>query len=285
MMHSYRNSWAVSSGGGARNLRRHGRHGCNGRWNKSLTSTDPLAEAYYHVSPYAYCAGNPVSYVDPDGMGINDVNELEGATIVGERKKWYVMDKSWYEWKKNNQREQERTSKVSEKNEPGGAPANPNKPKTTKKQNGKNAKKTTEERRKNSQIVRKIRQWIKKRIEKDGKLSFEEAFVWWKIGGGESLTVDQSAMALDFVEVPADLPINETFPINTFEGDWSQAIVYGTITGKKTGEGVFSLDWDDYNFDIHNNPNHDSFTSRRNFLTKIAAILHGEGTEFRIFFR
>ena len=114
MTHSYREIWAVKGGGGARNLRRHGRHGCNGRWNKPLTSTDPLAEAYYHVSPYAYCAGNPVSFVDPDGMGINDVNELEGATIVGERKKRYVMDKSWYEWKKNNQREQERTSKISE---------------------------------------------------------------------------------------------------------------------------------------------------------------------------
>ena len=121
MTHSYREIWAVKGGGGARNLRRHGRHGCNGRWNKPLTSTDPLAEAYYHVSPYAYCAGNPVSFVDPDGMGINDVNELEGATIVGERKKRYVMDKSWYEWKKNNQREQKKSSKISDDNEPGGS--------------------------------------------------------------------------------------------------------------------------------------------------------------------
>ena len=119
MTHSYREIWAVSSGGSERNLRRHGRHGCNGRWDKRLTSTDPLAEAYYHVSPYAYCAGNPVSFVDPDGMGINDVNELEGATIVEERKKWYIMDKSWYEWKKTYQREQEQTSKISDDNEPG----------------------------------------------------------------------------------------------------------------------------------------------------------------------
>ncbi len=28
---------------------------------------DPLAEKYYNVSPYAYCAGNPVKFVDPDG--------------------------------------------------------------------------------------------------------------------------------------------------------------------------------------------------------------------------
>ena len=34
-----------------------------GRW----TSIDPLAEKYYGVSPYAYCANNPVTFVDPDG--------------------------------------------------------------------------------------------------------------------------------------------------------------------------------------------------------------------------
>ncbi len=32
-----------------------------------FTSMDPLCEKYYHISPYTYCAGNPVKYVDPDG--------------------------------------------------------------------------------------------------------------------------------------------------------------------------------------------------------------------------
>ena len=31
------------------------------------TSVDPLAEKYYHISPYAYCGGDPVNYVDPTG--------------------------------------------------------------------------------------------------------------------------------------------------------------------------------------------------------------------------
>ncbi len=31
------------------------------------TTVDPLAEKYYNVSPYAYCADNPVNAVDPDG--------------------------------------------------------------------------------------------------------------------------------------------------------------------------------------------------------------------------
>ena len=33
-----------------------------------FTQLDPLAEQYPHLNPYMYCAGNPVKYVDPDGM-------------------------------------------------------------------------------------------------------------------------------------------------------------------------------------------------------------------------
>lgn len=32
------------------------------------TSMDPLCEKYYNISPYAYCGGNPVNAIDPDGM-------------------------------------------------------------------------------------------------------------------------------------------------------------------------------------------------------------------------
>ena len=35
-------------------------------------SMDPLAEKYYHLSPYAYCAGDPVNFVDPDGRIFTD---------------------------------------------------------------------------------------------------------------------------------------------------------------------------------------------------------------------
>ncbi len=44
-----------------------------------FTSMDPLCEKYYHISPYAYCAGNPVKYVDPTGMRF----ELHGDDIQG----------------------------------------------------------------------------------------------------------------------------------------------------------------------------------------------------------
>ena len=34
------------------------------RWDRM----DPLCEKYYSISPYAYCGGNPVNAIDPDGM-------------------------------------------------------------------------------------------------------------------------------------------------------------------------------------------------------------------------
>ena len=44
-----------------------------------FTTIDPLAEKYPGISPYAYCNGNPVNYVDPDGKyfeGVNDKRAL-----------------------------------------------------------------------------------------------------------------------------------------------------------------------------------------------------------------
>jgi RHS repeat-associated protein len=36
------------------------------RWDRM----DPLCEKYYGISPYVYCAGDPVNFVDPDGNSI-----------------------------------------------------------------------------------------------------------------------------------------------------------------------------------------------------------------------
>ena len=42
-----------------------------GRWMQ----VDPLCEKYYDVSPYAYCANNPINYVDPNGSYITYTND------------------------------------------------------------------------------------------------------------------------------------------------------------------------------------------------------------------
>ena len=44
-----------------------------------FTTMDPMAEKYYSISPYAYCAGNPINLVDPDGKIIRIRNNSADA--------------------------------------------------------------------------------------------------------------------------------------------------------------------------------------------------------------
>ena len=52
-----------------------------GRWYDAAVgewpTMDPLAEKYYSISPYTYCAGNPVKFIDPNGQSIW-INSNEG---------------------------------------------------------------------------------------------------------------------------------------------------------------------------------------------------------------
>ena len=68
-------------------------HGLNQYYSKArmqefqiphFTTRDPLCEKYYDLSPYGYCAGNPMIYVDPDGRFIGTaigtfIGGLKGA--------------------------------------------------------------------------------------------------------------------------------------------------------------------------------------------------------------
>ena len=42
-----------------------------------FTSMDPMCEKYYNVSPYAYCMGNPIRYVDMHGDSISVTEEYQ----------------------------------------------------------------------------------------------------------------------------------------------------------------------------------------------------------------
>lgn len=56
-----------------------------------FTSMDPLAEKYYNTSPYVYCAGNPVKYVDPDG---NEIKSMLSKKDSGGEKYYSKYDNS-----------------------------------------------------------------------------------------------------------------------------------------------------------------------------------------------
>ena len=49
---------------------------------------DPLSEKYYGISPYVYCAGNPVNYIDPDGT--------RNLPLYDYFMDWHLKVDSWY---------------------------------------------------------------------------------------------------------------------------------------------------------------------------------------------
>ena len=53
-------------------------------------SVDPMADKYPSISPYAYCAWNPVILIDPDGMKFDSVSQIE----VNKLKKQATLN--WY---------------------------------------------------------------------------------------------------------------------------------------------------------------------------------------------
>lgn len=48
-----------------------------------FVSIDPHAEKYYSISPYVYCANNPVKFIDPDGKDIAILIAKAGAGGYG----------------------------------------------------------------------------------------------------------------------------------------------------------------------------------------------------------
>ena len=57
---------------------------------------DPLSEKYYPISPYTYCAGNPVNLIDPEGKDIWEFDEygrIVSHTEHTDADTFYLVDK------------------------------------------------------------------------------------------------------------------------------------------------------------------------------------------------
>ena len=60
-----------------------------------FTTMDPLCEKYYSISPYAYCANNPMRFIDPDGRDeweINSQGQIVNRIETKKHDAFYIVD-------------------------------------------------------------------------------------------------------------------------------------------------------------------------------------------------
>ena len=123
---------------------------------------------------------------------------------------------------------------------------------------------------------------IKKQIEKDGELVFSEAYLWFKVGNGKTITVDASKIDLNFLD-PSQYVVGKDYNVQTWNSGVKQGIVYGGITVRYKGNNYVKILTDTYNFEMHP---WDSFKETiRNIETIGADLIHGKGTPFNIKFK
>lgn len=122
-------------------------------------------------------------------------------------------------------------------------------------------------------------------IEKDGKLSFKEAFYWYQYGDGSTIHVDASKLDLGSINV-AGKKVGEQWVIPTLSlsKDYNVGLVYGRLKVEFMGSNSFRILHDEYNFDIQFKGFFKWSILKRNFETIGASILHGTGTPFIINF-
>ncbi len=64
----------------------------------TFSSLDPMAESYYSISPYAYCAGNPVNYEDLFGKSWRPIKSYNSkGEEVHSGFEWVPEEKSYHE--------------------------------------------------------------------------------------------------------------------------------------------------------------------------------------------
>ena len=234
-------------------------------------SVDPMADKYPNLSPYAYCAWNPVKLVDPDGEEISPIYDTDGKFLGtddnGLQGEALIMNKA--DFRQGMSNKEARTK--------GRTLDNMSDTQALKFANNGNFEEFLDHY--NS---------LSSRPDWDGFLTLSEANDWYRNGNGESLYVDATKISLFPVTTKTFEKGEGSSTIINFLGKYFNpptGLVYGqiklTLLDKSTGEvklGRTTGLLDNYGFEQH--PNGDKW---RNFATKIGGALAGNGKPFDIY--
>ena len=214
-------------------------------------SMDKKAGDYTWLSPYLWCAANPIKFVDPDGK--SPIYDMDGTFLGTDDKglqgEYLIMSRNVF---KQSMKHSDAVS-----NNYIGA------------------------------IDPKVRQkiWdhhatLGDRPDWDGKLTLDEANEWYRKGKGEDLYIDIKSIDLSSFRSLGDKYIGKHYYFNLLVyGNPLDGLVYGNLGFERTpNHGVKSLG-DKYDFDIKEWSRDNVI---RNIETYIGALVAGKGVPYRI---
>jgi hypothetical protein len=215
-----------------------------------------MSGKYPSLSPYVYCADNPVKLVDSNGEEINPIYDLDGNFLGtddnGLQGKALFLKRS--DFKQNMSPETARQLDQGESS------------------------------LKNEAAKEKFKehyQGLKNRPDYDGYITLNEANEWYRNGKGEPLFADLRKIDLTGFRSLGESKVGENYNYNLIytSGSKDDRLVYGSLTFIRTPNDGVRAYADGYDFDMK--PWRGNTV--RNIQTLIGRRVAGEGKSYSIF--